>query len=322
MASSYSSSLRLELMSSGENEGSWGNKLNTTLQLMEAALSGRTTATHDDAASYTLTASNALDDEARNMAIVIGGTLTAARNVVVPTAEKVGLFKNATTGGFDVTVKTSAGTGLAVPNGFTAFLACDGTNVISAFDYFPSAMRFAENITLVSTKAIVSSGTDGYLIFGGGSAVTLGAAVVAFGESHATNANTLELRITNTAILTLSSTKAAVTGSVTATTGFASSSNATNGFQLKELGSSAEGVKVMNFAANATYVTITTTGINDTNIGATTRAAGSFNALTVDTGTPASASATGSAGRISWDGSYIYVCTATDTWKRAAIATW
>lgn len=38
--------------------------------------------------------------------------------------------------------------------------------------------------------------------------------------------------------------------------------------------------------------------------------------------TPASAAATGDAGMLCWDASYIYVCTATNTWKRAAIATW
>jgi len=38
--------------------------------------------------------------------------------------------------------------------------------------------------------------------------------------------------------------------------------------------------------------------------------------------TPASAAATGNAGDICWDASYIYVCTATNTWKRVAIATW
>jgi hypothetical protein len=38
--------------------------------------------------------------------------------------------------------------------------------------------------------------------------------------------------------------------------------------------------------------------------------------------TPASASATGTAGTITWDSNYIYVCTATNTWKRVAIATW
>jgi hypothetical protein len=38
--------------------------------------------------------------------------------------------------------------------------------------------------------------------------------------------------------------------------------------------------------------------------------------------TPASATATGTAGEVCWDADYIYVCTATDTWKRTAISTW
>ena len=38
--------------------------------------------------------------------------------------------------------------------------------------------------------------------------------------------------------------------------------------------------------------------------------------------TPANASATGATGDICWDSDYIYVCTATNTWKRTAIATW
>ena len=38
--------------------------------------------------------------------------------------------------------------------------------------------------------------------------------------------------------------------------------------------------------------------------------------------TPASATATGDAGEICWDANYIYVCTATNTWKRAALSTW
>ena len=38
--------------------------------------------------------------------------------------------------------------------------------------------------------------------------------------------------------------------------------------------------------------------------------------------TPASATATGTAGEICWDANYIYVCTAANTWKRTAIATW
>lgn len=38
--------------------------------------------------------------------------------------------------------------------------------------------------------------------------------------------------------------------------------------------------------------------------------------------TPSSASASGNAGDICWDSSYLYVCTATNTWKRAALSSW
>lgn len=40
------------------------------------------------------------------------------------------------------------------------------------------------------------------------------------------------------------------------------------------------------------------------------------------TSTPANSSATGTTGTVVWDADYIYVCTATNTWKRVAIATW
>lgn len=42
----------------------------------------------------------------------------------------------------------------------------------------------------------------------------------------------------------------------------------------------------------------------------------------LSTGTPASASATGTTGTVLWNATHIYVCIATDTWKRVAIATW
>ncbi len=42
----------------------------------------------------------------------------------------------------------------------------------------------------------------------------------------------------------------------------------------------------------------------------------------VNAKTPASASAAGTAGDICWDASYLYICTATNTWRRIAHATW
>lgn len=48
----------------------------------------------------------------------------------------------------------------------------------------------------------------------------------------------------------------------------------------------------------------------------------SANGLNIATSTPTSSSATGSVGDIAWDSDYIYICTATNTWKRLSIATW
>jgi hypothetical protein len=63
--------------------------------------------------------------------LTLTGTLTAGRNVIVPTTPKgLWIVTNSTTGGFAVTVKTSAGTGIAVANGKTAMVRTDGTNVI------------------------------------------------------------------------------------------------------------------------------------------------------------------------------------------------
>lgn len=42
----------------------------------------------------------------------------------------------------------------------------------------------------------------------------------------------------------------------------------------------------------------------------------------VQVAAPASAGATGTAGTLAYDGSYIYICSDTDTWLRVAVATW
>jgi len=59
--------------------------------------------------------------------------------------------------------------------------------------------------------------------------------------------------------------------------------------------------------------------------GAGLSAQGRINAdggLKISSGAPASATSTGTAGQIQWDSNYIYVCVATNTWKRVAISTW
>ena len=153
MASTYSSRLRVELIGSGEKDGTWGTTLNSQLgTILEEAIAGVASVTHDDSAAYTLTTNDGATDEARQMVLEIGGTLTADRQVVVPTQEKLYVVKNSTSGGFAVTVKTSGGSGVAVPNGKASLVYCDGTNVVDAITNLAS-------LTLSAPLGVASGGT-------------------------------------------------------------------------------------------------------------------------------------------------------------------
>ena len=71
---------------------------------------------------------------------------------------------------------------------------------------------------------------------------------------------------------------------------------------------------------NGTAATNVAIGGGNVNAGGTLTIAGTV--IHTLSATPASASATGTVGTMSWDANYIYICTAANTWKRVAIATW
>lgn len=108
-------------------QGQAGVTANTAFDILDAALSEVAVTIAD--ADYTL--SSAMTPKEWQYGIVKAtGTLTAPRNVVAPTNKKLYVFVNATTGGFAVTLKTSAGSGIAVAAGMQAILRCDGTNIV------------------------------------------------------------------------------------------------------------------------------------------------------------------------------------------------
>ena len=134
MASSYSTDLQLELMVTGENSGTWGNKTNVNLNLLQQAIVGYQ---EIDVASadVTLTMSQAAISNARNMVLKLTGTLAANRNVNVPDGiEKTYIIVDGTTrAGFSLTIKTVSGTGVAIPAAKSVIVYADGTNVNDVF---------------------------------------------------------------------------------------------------------------------------------------------------------------------------------------------
>lgn len=127
MASTYSTTLRIELIGNGDQDGTWGETTNSNLgTIIESAITGVQAITFADA-NYTLTAYNGLPDEARNAVLVLGGTNTAQRNLIAPAVEKTYVVKNDT--GANVSVTTNgAGANVVVQNGETLSVFCDGTN--------------------------------------------------------------------------------------------------------------------------------------------------------------------------------------------------
>jgi hypothetical protein len=122
---------RLRLTKPGLNDTGWGSTVNDgTFELIDTSIAGTATITMTTA-DYTLSTANGVTDEARAMMLNLTGTPGAARNVICPAISKVYIVTNNTAGGFAQTLKTSSGTGISVPNGYTFVLRCDGTNVVT-----------------------------------------------------------------------------------------------------------------------------------------------------------------------------------------------
>lgn len=139
MASTYSP-LKFELISTGDQDGAWGDTTNTNLgTAIEQAITGTGDVTFTSA-DVTLTLANTNNAQtARNLRLVLIGTSGGARQLIVPTIEKQYIIKNELAD--TVTVKTSLGTGVAVPSGKTMTVFTDGADVVDVTTY-------ASNLTL------------------------------------------------------------------------------------------------------------------------------------------------------------------------------
>ena len=141
MASTYSD-LKIELIATGEQSGTWGSTTNINLgTALEEAIVGRANANFPTDGNLTISLTNTNGTQvARNYILNVTSSvsLTTTRNLIVPTIDKPYIIENNTSGGQSIVVKTSAGTGVTVPNGKTVMVYANGTNVVAAQNYIPS----------------------------------------------------------------------------------------------------------------------------------------------------------------------------------------
>ena len=128
MPSTYSPSLRIELIGTGEQDGVWGVTTNNNLwPLLEQAITG-TTSVSVTAADVTLTSLNGAVDEARSAVLNVTGAAGVSRNIVIPNEPKQYTVFN----GADavVVITTGSGTTYSCAAGTVSFVSSNGSNAV------------------------------------------------------------------------------------------------------------------------------------------------------------------------------------------------
>jgi hypothetical protein len=240
MASTYSA-LKIELIGTGEQSGTWGTTTNNNLgnAALGEAITGSADVTFASGdVTVTLTDTNA-SQTARNLRLNLIGTTGGARSLILGSGcqiEKLYLINN--TCADAVTVKNTGGTGIAVPAGKTMFVFNNGTNVIDVVTHLSS-------LTLGAALPVTSGGT---------------------GVTTSTGSTS--------AVLSASPTLTGTPLAPTAAPGTNTTQIATTAFVQNVAGA----LGTMS-TQNANAVAITGGNINGTTIGGTTAAVGTFSTL-------------------------------------------
>ena len=162
MASTYSA-LKIELIGTCEQSGTWGTTTNNNLgnDALGEAITGSADVTFASAnVTVTLTDTNA-SQTARNLRLNLIGTTGGARDLILGSGcqiEKLYLINN--TCADAITVKNTSGTGIAVAAGKSTFVYNNGTNVVDAVTQFNGTIALATGVSGVLPIANGGTGTS------------------------------------------------------------------------------------------------------------------------------------------------------------------
>jgi hypothetical protein len=173
--STYSTNLKVQLIGTGEENGTWGDVTNNAFNnVFEQAIVGYGAVNFSSDANTTLTLANGNTSQtARNLYLNVTSSvsLSTTRDVIIPSItsgstpiQKLYIVKNATTGSQSIRVIGASGTGFTIPNGVTAMVYSNGTNVVDVMTYLTS-------LTLGSALPVTSGGSGVTTSTGSGSLV-------------------------------------------------------------------------------------------------------------------------------------------------------
>lgn len=175
MASTYSSLLRLELIATGEQSGTWGQTTNTNLgTLLDSAVAG-TASINVTSGNATLSTNNGAADEARCMILNVSGTPGTSRNIVAPSSSKVYTVINGSDS--SVVLKGSATTGITIASGAKVIAAWDGSDFVEVSSSSTGSGDVVGPASSTANNLAAFDGTTGKLIKDSGKAYPTGTIV-------------------------------------------------------------------------------------------------------------------------------------------------
>ncbi len=160
MASTYSQ-LKIELIGTGDQAGTWGATTNTNLgTAIEEAITGSANVTFASSnVAIALTDTNA-SQTARNLELNLVGTITNRQTLFIPAIEKQYLIVNNLSNSVVISNGTNAaptGVTVTVPAGRNMGVFNDGTNVAEIINYITEFA--ASNVTITNALNVASGGT-------------------------------------------------------------------------------------------------------------------------------------------------------------------
>jgi hypothetical protein len=158
MTVNYTTNLALGQPVTGTESGTWGDDVNNSVtSYLDIAIAGglAVTVTTTDVTltntQGTSSATNIGSTTAQYAILNVSGAMTGARNLIVPSSSKSYIIYNNTTGGYTLTVKGSATTGVGLVNGEKAIVAWNGS------DYIKISSSVITNLT--GTLGVANGGT-------------------------------------------------------------------------------------------------------------------------------------------------------------------
>ena len=161
MASTYVNDLRLEEIGDGEQSGTWGATTNTNLELIGEAFSYGTEAITTNADTHSTTIADGATDPGRSMYMKYTGTLdsTCTVSLLPNTVSKLWFIENATSGGFNLSIKQGTGAEIVIPNGDVKVVYSDGAGGGAAIFDALVDLNIATKLTIKNPATSASPAT-------------------------------------------------------------------------------------------------------------------------------------------------------------------